>query len=110
MKMFRFEHVAGFLIGYDGSWHLKVTASNAYSNSKWPDVWAGKFEDRGGVTKMTVEVEMDEMMKRASVLSEFLCSAASTGSSRLTSRWHEACLGSATWEYLAWAKISMHLT
>jgi hypothetical protein len=70
MKAFRFEHIAGFLIGYDGSWHLKVTASNAYSKNKWPEVWSGKFEDRGGVTKMTVGSEEETMTKRASVLSE----------------------------------------
>ena len=57
MKLYRFEHVAGFLIGYDESWHLKVTASNAYSAPKWPDVWAGKFECHGGVAKMTIENE-----------------------------------------------------
>jgi hypothetical protein len=72
MKAFRFEYVAGFLIGYDGAWHLKVTASNAYSASKWPDVWAGKFEDRGGVTKMTVEVEEEAMAGRASALAEYM--------------------------------------
>ncbi|KAH4939142.1 hypothetical protein HBI79_047080 [Parastagonospora nodorum] len=72
MKSFRFEHVAGFLIGYDGAWHLKVTASNAYSSSKWPDVWAGKFEDRGGVAKMTVEVEEAAMAGRASTLAEYM--------------------------------------
>jgi hypothetical protein len=38
MKAYRFEHVAGFLIGYDGSWYPKVTACNAYANAKWPDV------------------------------------------------------------------------
>ncbi|KAF2028070.1 hypothetical protein EK21DRAFT_114272 [Setomelanomma holmii] len=70
MKTFRFEHVAGFLIGYDGSWHLKVTASNAYSSPKWPDVWAGKFEDRGGVTKMSVECDEEGMGKQASSLAE----------------------------------------
>jgi hypothetical protein len=74
MKSFRFEHIAGFLIGYDGSWHVKVTASNAYSSSKWPDVWSGKFEDRGGVTKMSVEVEQDTMARRASVLAEYMLS------------------------------------
>ncbi|KAI4619664.1 hypothetical protein J4E83_005519 [Alternaria metachromatica] len=68
MKAYRFEHVAGFLIGYDGSWHLKVTASNAYSAPKWPDVWAGKFECHGGVAKMTIETEEMEMAKRASAL------------------------------------------
>jgi hypothetical protein len=68
MKAYRFDHVAGFLIGYDGSWHLKVTASNAYSAPKWPDVWAGKFKCHGGVAKMTVEVEENETAKRASVL------------------------------------------
>lgn len=72
MKAFRFEHVAGFLIGYDGAWHLKVTASNAYSSSKWPDVWAGKFEDRGSVNKMTVEIGEDTMAARASALAEYI--------------------------------------
>ncbi|KAF1947678.1 hypothetical protein EJ02DRAFT_439891 [Clathrospora elynae] len=70
MKAYRFEHVAGFLIGYDGSWHLKVTASNAYSASKWPDVWTGKFECRGGVAKMTVEAEEMDMTKQASALAD----------------------------------------
>jgi hypothetical protein len=74
MKFFRFEHVAGFLIGYDGSWHIKVTASNAYSSSKWPDVWAGKFEDHGGVAKMTVEDEEGPMAKRASALAQYMLS------------------------------------
>ncbi|KAG9192634.1 hypothetical protein G6011_11368 [Alternaria panax] len=68
MKAYRFEHVAGFLIGYDGSWHLKVAASNAYSTPKWPDVWAGKFECQGGVAKMTIENEEMAIAKRASVL------------------------------------------
>jgi hypothetical protein len=68
MKLYRFEHVAGFLIGYDGSWHFKATASNAYSAAKWPEVWAGKFECHGGVAKMTVENEDGEMEKRASML------------------------------------------
>ncbi|KAH7400759.1 hypothetical protein DE146DRAFT_717593 [Phaeosphaeria sp. MPI-PUGE-AT-0046c] len=72
MKSFRFEHLGGFLIGYDGSWHLKITASNAYSASKWPEVWSGKFEDRGGVLRMTVEVEESALMKRASLLAEFM--------------------------------------
>lgn len=70
MKAFRFEHLGGFLIGYDGSWHLKVTASNAYSANRWPEVWSGKFEDRGGVMKMTVEVKEGDMMKRASLLAD----------------------------------------
>jgi hypothetical protein len=74
MKSFRFEHITGFLIGYDGSWYMKVTASNAYSSSKWPDVWSGKFEDHGGVAKMTVEVEECHMAKRASVLAEYMLS------------------------------------
>ena len=72
MRAFRFEHLGGFLIGYDGSWHLKATASNAYSASKWPEVWSGKFKDRGGVTKMTVEVEELAMMKRASELADLM--------------------------------------
>jgi hypothetical protein len=72
MKSFRFEHVAGFLIGYDGSWHLKVTASNAYSSTKWPEVWAGKFEDHGSVSRMTVEVEDADMAKRASTMVEHM--------------------------------------
>jgi hypothetical protein len=75
MKTYRFELVVGFLIGYDGSWHLKVTASNAYSAAKWPDVWAGKFECHGGVAKMTVEVEEDDTAKRASVLASTIINA-----------------------------------
>ncbi|CAN9085934.1 unnamed protein product [Alternaria alternata] len=74
MKLYRFEHVAGFLIGYDGSWHLKVTASNAYSAPKWPDVWAGKFECHGGVAKMTIENEEVNMAKRASILASTVIS------------------------------------
>jgi hypothetical protein len=74
MKSFRFELIAGFLIGYDGSWHLKVTASNAYSSTKWPDVWAGKFEDHGGVARMTVEVEDADMVKQASILADYMLS------------------------------------
>ncbi|KAB2102582.1 hypothetical protein AG0111_0g9090 [Alternaria gaisen] len=74
MKLYRFEHVAGFLIGYDGSWHLKVTASNAYSAPKWPDVWAGKFECHGGVSKMTIENEEVNMAKRASILASTVIS------------------------------------
>lgn len=58
------------MIGYDGSWHLKVTAGNAYSNPKWPDVWAGKFDSYGGLAKMVVEVEEREMEKRAGTLAE----------------------------------------
>ncbi|CAE7214905.1 hypothetical protein CFE70_009850 [Pyrenophora teres f. teres 0-1] len=68
MKAYRFERVAGFLIGYDGSWHLKATTSNAYSAAKWSDVWAGKFECHGGVSKMTVEFGEVEMAKNASAL------------------------------------------
>lgn len=68
MKTYRFEQVAGFLIGYDGSWHLKVTASNAHSAPKWAHVWAGKFTCYGGVAKMTVETEQLHMAKRASDL------------------------------------------
>ena len=68
MKAYRFERVAGYLIGYDGSWRLKVTASNAYSAAKWPDVWAGKFECHGGVSKMTVESGEMDMAKNASAL------------------------------------------
>jgi hypothetical protein len=68
MKAYRFEHVAGFLIGYDGSWYLKVTATNAYCAPKWPDVWTDKFECHGGVAKMTIENEEMGMAKRASGL------------------------------------------
>jgi hypothetical protein len=62
--------LAGFLIGYDGSWHVKLTAGHAYSNPKWPEVWSGKFESYGGVAKMTVEVEEQDMAKRASELAD----------------------------------------
>ncbi|KAL1799974.1 hypothetical protein ACET3X_000316 [Alternaria dauci] len=74
MKAYRFENVAGFLIGYDGSWHLKITASNAYSNPKWPDVWTGRFECHGGVAKMTIENEETNMAKRASILASAVIS------------------------------------
>ncbi|KAH7380784.1 hypothetical protein BKA66DRAFT_419484 [Pyrenochaeta sp. MPI-SDFR-AT-0127] len=70
LKVFGFEHVAGLLIGYDGSWHLKITANDAYSNPKWPEVWAGKFQSFGGLTKMIVEVEDIAMAKRASILAK----------------------------------------
>ncbi|KAH8732344.1 hypothetical protein GQ44DRAFT_602345 [Phaeosphaeriaceae sp. PMI808] len=74
LKIFHFEHVAGFLIGYDGSWHLKVTASGACSNTKWPEVWAGKFESYPGVATMFVDVEDVPMARRASALAESILS------------------------------------
>ncbi|CAO2647872.1 Nn.00g087940.m01.CDS01 [Neocucurbitaria sp. VM-36] len=70
LKVYGFEHVAGFLIGYDGAWSLKITAGNAYSNPKWPDVWAGKFESYGGIANMSVEAGELEMARRASTLAE----------------------------------------
>jgi hypothetical protein len=70
MKAYRFEHVAGFLIGYDGSWHLKATASNAYSNAKWPEVWSGKFKCHGGVAQMAAEFEEKGISRQASALAE----------------------------------------
>ncbi|KAF2133172.1 hypothetical protein P153DRAFT_331643 [Dothidotthia symphoricarpi CBS 119687] len=70
LKVYGFEHIAGLLIGYDGSWHLKVTAGDAYSNPKWPDVWAGKFESYGGISKMVVELDEVGMERRASVMGE----------------------------------------
>jgi hypothetical protein len=60
LKTFRFEHLAGFLIGYDGSWHLKCTAGNAYAAPRWGDVWAGKMQCKGGVDKMHVERADDD--------------------------------------------------
>lgn len=71
-KLYGFEHVAGLLIGYDGCWHLKATASNAYANSKWPEVWAGKFACDRGVFQMTVEMGEEEMAKRASILANMI--------------------------------------
>jgi len=68
MKAYRFERVAGFLIGYDGSWLLKLTASNAYSAARWPHVWAGKFECHGGVAKMSVGYEEMDKARNASAL------------------------------------------
>ncbi|CBY00090.1 hypothetical protein LEMA_P076790.1 [Plenodomus lingam JN3] len=68
LKAYRFERVAGFLIGYDGVWHLQVTAADAYCNAKWAEVWAGKFFDYGGVTQMVVEGEVGRMEKRAGEL------------------------------------------
>lgn len=75
MKIFKFEHVAGFLIGYDGTWHLKATAGGACSNPKWPEIWAGRFESYAGVSAMTVETEEVDMAKRASMLAESMLSA-----------------------------------
>jgi hypothetical protein len=75
LKIYKFEHVAGFLIGYDGSWHLKVTAGGACSNPKWPEIWAGKFESYPGVSAMTVEAEEVDMAKRASALAESMLAA-----------------------------------
>jgi hypothetical protein len=68
--MYGFDHVAGLLIGYDGVWHLKITAGNAYSNPKWNDVWAGKFDSYGGLAKMSVETEDADMAKRASAFAQ----------------------------------------
>ncbi|RMZ71687.1 hypothetical protein GMOD_00006829 [Pyrenophora seminiperda CCB06] len=55
--VYRFERVAGCLIGYDGAWHLKTTLTNGYAAVKWSDVWNGKFECQGGVAKMRVDYE-----------------------------------------------------
>ncbi|EOA82710.1 uncharacterized protein SETTUDRAFT_95924 [Exserohilum turcica Et28A] len=68
IKRFRFEHLAGCLVGYDGAWQLRVTASNAYAATRWGDVWAGKFACEGGVAKMTVEVDEEGMAGRGAVL------------------------------------------
>ncbi|KAJ4377854.1 hypothetical protein N0V83_000684 [Neocucurbitaria cava] len=70
LKVYGFEHVAGFLIGYDGSWNLKVIARNAYCNAKWTDVWAGKFDSYGGLVKMYIESEELGMAKTSSTLAE----------------------------------------
>lgn len=74
LKIFQFEHVAGFLIGYDGSWHLKVTAGGACSNNKWPDVWAGKFDSYAGIATMSVEGDEEGMAKRAWLLADLMLS------------------------------------
>jgi hypothetical protein len=73
-KIYKFDHVAGFLIGYDGAWHLKATAGGACSNPKWPGIWAGRFDSYAGVSAMTVETEEVEMAKRASMLAESMLS------------------------------------
>lgn len=70
LKVYGFQYVAGVLIGLDGSWHLKITAENAYANPKWNEIWAGKFDSYGGITKMLVEVEGDSMAKQASGLAD----------------------------------------
>lgn len=72
LKAYRFSHLAGFLIGYDGAWHLMITATNAYSSTKWTDVWAGKFESYGGVEKMTVQVDEEGMVKTAGDMADAL--------------------------------------
>jgi hypothetical protein len=72
MKSFGFEHVAGLLIGYDGSWHLKMTIGNAFSSTKWTEIWCGEFEDYGGVSKMAVDRKELAMQDRASALAEIM--------------------------------------
>ncbi|EUC47133.1 hypothetical protein COCMIDRAFT_50746, partial [Bipolaris oryzae ATCC 44560] len=54
LKTFRFLHLAGLLVGYDGSWRVTCVAVNAYCATRWSDVWAGKFECKGGVDVMRV--------------------------------------------------------
>lgn len=49
-----------------------VTATNAYSSTKWTDVWAGKFESYGGVECMSVHVDEDGMVKTAADMVEAL--------------------------------------
>ncbi|OAL49427.1 hypothetical protein IQ07DRAFT_568342 [Pyrenochaeta sp. DS3sAY3a] len=70
LKVFGFDHVVGLLIGYDGSWHLKATTGNAFSAPKWPDIWLGKFEGYAGMGRMSVEVEEEDMARRAGRLAE----------------------------------------
>ena len=72
MKSFGFEHVAGLLIGYDGSWHLKMMIGNGFSSTKWAEIWCGDFECYGGVTKMVVDRNESTMQERASALAEDL--------------------------------------
>ena len=72
MQSFGFEHVAGLLIGYDGSWYLKTTVCNAFASTKWTEVWKGDFECYGGVAKMVVDKNELAMQRRASMLADSL--------------------------------------
>lgn len=64
LSSFSLPHLAGCMLGFDGTWHLKITAGNAWCASKWADVWAGKMRDGGGIERMKVEVDEVGMRKR----------------------------------------------
>lgn len=74
MKVFGFEHLIGFAIGYDGSWQIIKGAGNAFCEPKWSAVWTGKYRCFGGVNKMVAECENMEVekMRRASMLAELM--------------------------------------
>jgi hypothetical protein len=63
MKMFGFEHLVGFSIGWDGSWQIIIGAGNAFCESKWPVVWSGPYKSLGGVYEMVVDRESMEQAK-----------------------------------------------
>jgi hypothetical protein len=53
---------------------LKATAGNAFSSTRWNEVWRGEFECFGGVAKMSVEREEGAMEWRAGLLArEMVC-------------------------------------
>ncbi|KAJ8112638.1 hypothetical protein OPT61_g5034 [Boeremia exigua] len=70
MKVFAFEHLIGLSICYDGSWRILKSAGNAVCDSKWPEVWSGRYRCLGGVNRMVAEYEHMEAEKvqRASML------------------------------------------
>lgn len=63
MKVFGFEHLVSFSIGYDGSWRIIVGAGNAFCAPMWPEVWMGRCQCFGGVNKMVVDRESMEDAK-----------------------------------------------
>lgn len=63
MRMFGFEHLVGFSIGWDGLWQILVGAGNAFRESKWPTVWSGPYRSLGGVYEMVVDRENMEQVK-----------------------------------------------
>ncbi|KAF1932871.1 uncharacterized protein M421DRAFT_1452 [Didymella exigua CBS 183.55] len=66
----RLEHLVGFSISWNGSWHIIVSAGNTFCEAKWPVVWTGPYEVLGGVYEMFEDKESDEDAKyeRATLL------------------------------------------
>ncbi|KAH6616698.1 hypothetical protein C7974DRAFT_442501 [Boeremia exigua] len=70
MKVFGFEHLVGVAIGYDGSWRVIKSSGNAFCESRWSEVWSGKYRCFGGANRMVAEYEdmVAEKGQRAAML------------------------------------------